>query len=180
MALYPSGPQVHLATTSRTSPGLSLAHRKGDLIYLNSRSGKQEGSGKRRPIVCMGTLRLGGAVTQPCLKPGMPGVEQGAGRRRPCWEGDPRVLPPAQSQALRQRVSLLRLQGSTPTGAVVRGGQNLGPARDSPDCVPLPGKKPLPRTGVARGATMEAQPGVLRAELREAVAAGLRLGVCRS
>lgn len=56
----------------------------------------------------------------------------------------------------------------------------MGLARP-PGLAPLLGKKPLPTVSewMAQEATMEEQPGVLRAESAEAVAAVLGLGVCR-
>lgn len=101
----PQSPTAHSATTRRTSPGLRVAHPEGDLIYLNNHPRKQEGSGKRRPIVWMGTLRLREAVTQPL--PGAWHVRGGAGAK-----GEAAVLgrggrsvTPAQPQAPRQRSS---------------------------------------------------------------------------
>ena len=95
-------------------------------------------------------------------------------------KGGPGVPPPTQPQALRQWLSLPRLQGPLLLVQWLRGGrQSVGLARGSQACVPLLGKKPLPTKGVAQGAIMEVQPGVLRAELREALAALLRLGVRR-
>lgn len=112
VALFPPGPTALPATTRRTSPSLRMAHLEGDLIYLNNSPRKRGGSGKRRPIVSIGTLRLRGAVTQP-----LSGL---------CWEGERRATAPALPQALRQGPTLPADSGVPPTGGVSEEGSQCG------------------------------------------------------
>lgn len=137
-ALYPPGPHRTSSCNQKNQPGgPRMAHLQVDLVYLNNSPRKQGGSGKRLPIVRMGTLRLRGAVTQPLS--GAWHVRGGAGARgRPlCWEEEPRAPPPAPPPALRQVHSY---------DGVSEEGSECGAGQKQPQTLPLcSGSSPCPQ-----------------------------------